>query len=145
MDVLGRIYVAHEGINAQLSVPAPKLMDFKFFLDSIDFLKGVGLNIAVEHDNESFLKLTVKVREKIVADGLHDEAFDVTQIGQHVDAENFNALMDCCSMARKVRPTQRSIANVKMESANGKMTRKRLSTRQPCPDIPANKPFLLLQ
>jgi len=94
IDVLGRIYVAHEGINAQLSVPASKLMDFKIFLDSIDFLKGVRLNIAVEHDNESFLKLKVKVRQKIVADGLHDNVFDVTQIGQHVDAENFNALMD---------------------------------------------------
>ena len=54
MDVLGRIYVAKEGINAQLSVPAPRFEEFKTFLDSISVLKGVRLNIAVEQDNESF-------------------------------------------------------------------------------------------
>ena len=93
MDVLGRIYLAHEGINAQLSVPAPRFEDFKNFLDSISFLKGVRLNIAVEQDNESFLKLTVKVRDKIVADGLDDATFDVTQKGTHLNAEDFNALL----------------------------------------------------
>jgi len=93
MDVLGRIYVAHEGINAQLSIPAPRFDDFKNFLDGIRFLEGVRLNIAVEQDNESFLKLTVKVRDKIVADGLEDSTFDVTQIGTQLNAENFNTLL----------------------------------------------------
>ena len=40
LEVLGRIYVAHEGINAQLSVPAPRFDAFKTFLDEIDFLQG---------------------------------------------------------------------------------------------------------
>ena len=80
LDVLGRIYVAKEGINAQLSVPAPRFNVFKTFLDDIDFLQGVRLNIAVEQDNESFLKLTIKVRDKIVADGLEDGSFDVTDL-----------------------------------------------------------------
>ena len=55
LDVLGRINVAHEGINAQLSVPAKKFDDFKTFLDSIDFLKDVRLNIAIEHYDKAFL------------------------------------------------------------------------------------------
>ena len=93
MNVLGRIYVAKEGINAQLSVPAPRFEDFKNFLDGISFLKGVRLNIAVEQDNESFLKLTVKVREKIVADGLKDGSFDLTQKGIHLNADDFNTLL----------------------------------------------------
>jgi UPF0176 protein len=93
MDVLGRIYVAKEGINAQLSVPAPRFEEFKTFLDSISFLKGVRLNIAVEQDNESFLKLTIKVRDKIVADGLNDASFDVTDKGTHVNAQRFNTLL----------------------------------------------------
>ena len=93
LDVLGRIYVAHEGINAQLSVPAPHFEAFKTFLDEISFLNGVRLNIAVEQDNTSFLKLTVKVRDKIVADGLDDATFDVTQKGTHVNAERFNELL----------------------------------------------------
>ena len=78
LDVLGRIYVAHEGINAQLSVPADNFNLFKNHLDSISFLENVRLNIAIEHDNFSFLKLKVKVRDKIVADGLNDDTFDVT-------------------------------------------------------------------
>lgn len=94
MDVLGRIYVAHEGINAQLSVPANRFKEFKEFLDGIYFLKDVRLNIAIEHDLKSFLKLKVKVRDKIVADGLNDDTFDVTDIGTHVDAITFNELIE---------------------------------------------------
>lgn len=94
MEVLGRIYVAHEGINAQLSVPAKRFNEFKQFLDGIYFLENVHLNIAVEHDLKSFLKLKVKVRDKIVSDGLNDETFDVTNKGIHVDAQTFNELIE---------------------------------------------------
>jgi len=92
LNVLGRIYVAKEGVNAQLSVPAPKFKAFKTHLDSIDFLNGIRLNIAIEQDNKSFLKLKVKVRNKIVADGLNDDSFDVTDKGVHLSAAEFNAL-----------------------------------------------------
>ncbi len=94
LDVLGRIYVAHEGINAQLSVPANNFDAFKAHLDGISFLSNVRLNIAREHNNKSFLKLKVKVRNKIVADGLNDRTFDVTNKGIHVDAEQFNELIE---------------------------------------------------
>ncbi|MDT0685464.1 rhodanese-related sulfurtransferase [Autumnicola psychrophila] len=94
MGVLGRIYVAHEGINAQLSVPAQKFGTFKKFLDEIYFLENVRLNIAIEHDAKAFLKLKVKVRNKIVSDGLNDASFDVTNRGIHVDAEKFNTLLE---------------------------------------------------
>ncbi|GER58701.1 UPF0176 protein [Patiriisocius marinus] len=94
LQVLGRIYVANEGINAQLSLPANQFEAFKEFLDGIYFLEDVRLNIAIEHDLKSFLKLKVKVRNKIVADGLNDETFDVRNKGIHVDAEAFNALIE---------------------------------------------------
>jgi len=94
MEVLGRIYVSYEGINAQLSVPAEKFNAFKEHLDTISFLKNVRLNVAIEQDNMSFLKLKVKVRDKIVADGLEDESFDVTQKGIHVGAKKFNKLLE---------------------------------------------------
>ncbi len=94
LDVLGRIYIAHEGINAQLSIPAKNFSTFKAFIDEIYFLKNVRLNIAIEQDNKSFLKLKIKVRPKIVADGLNDDTFDVTNKGKHVNAEEFNALIE---------------------------------------------------
>ena len=93
LEVLGRIYVAHEGINAQLSVPAKKFNAFKEFLDGVYFLKDIRLNVAIEQDLKSFLKLKVKVRSKILADGLNDATFDVTKKGEHVNAEKFNQLI----------------------------------------------------
>ncbi len=94
LDVLGRIYVAFEGINAQLSLPADNFNKFKDHLDAIAFLKDVRLNIAREQDNKSFLKLKIKVRDKIVADGLNDDSFDVTNKGVHVNAKTFNELIE---------------------------------------------------
>jgi UPF0176 protein len=93
LEVLGRIYVADEGINAQLSVPAENFNAFKSHLDSIDWLNGVRLNIAVEQYNKSFLKLKVKVRKKILADGLDDHSFDVTDKGVHLKADDFNKVI----------------------------------------------------
>jgi UPF0176 protein len=92
--VLGRIYVAKEGINAQLSLPADNFYAFKDTIEAYDFMKDIRLNIAVEHDDHSFLKLTVKVRDKIVADGLNDETFDVTNVGVHLKAKEFNEILD---------------------------------------------------
>ena len=94
LDVLGRIYVAKEGLNAQLSVPATNFEVFKTHLDSITFLENVRLNIAIEQDNMSFLKLKVKVRDKIVADGLNDDTFNVTDKGVHLRAKAFNEIIE---------------------------------------------------
>jgi UPF0176 protein len=93
LDVLGRIYVSFEGINAQLSVASENFYALKAQLDTIIFLKDIRLNVAVEHNNKSFLKLKVKVRNKIVADGLVDETFDVTNKGVHLNADEFNKML----------------------------------------------------
>jgi len=94
IHVLGRIYVAKEGINAQISVPDNQLDNFRDQLFSIDFLNGVRLNLAVDDNGKSFFKLKILVRNKIVADGLNDETFDVTNCGVHVDALHFNQLAE---------------------------------------------------
>ncbi|MFY0674454.1 MAG: rhodanese-related sulfurtransferase [Bacteroidia bacterium] len=94
LAILGRIYVAKEGINGQISVPNHKVEDFRNELYSIDFLKGIRLNFAVHHEDMSFLKLKIKVRQKIVADGLNDDSFDVTNKGVHLSAEDFNAITE---------------------------------------------------
>jgi UPF0176 protein len=94
LGVLGRVYVANEGINAQIALPEPQLDTFKNRLYEIPFLNGVRLNIAVDNNSKSFYKLTVKIRKKIVADGLNDSQFDVTRKGIHLNAEAFNELTD---------------------------------------------------
>tara|TARA_X000001036_G_C20657936_1_gene797776 strand:+ start:877 stop:1905 length:1029 start_codon:yes stop_codon:yes gene_type:complete len=94
IDVLGRIYIANEGINAQLSLPAKNIYLLKKILDEISFLKNVRLNIAIEHDNQSFLKLKIKIRDKIVADGLGNDEYDLKNNGIHVNASEFNELLN---------------------------------------------------
>ena len=94
LDVLGRIYVAEEGINAQLSVPKENYNKFKESLKSLTPLNEIRLNVAIEQYSKSFLKLTIKVREKIVADGLDDKSFDVTKIGDYLNAEQFNQMLN---------------------------------------------------
>lgn len=93
-QVYGRIYVASEGINAQISVPEDQFEAFREGLYSIPWLNGVRLNIAVAEEAPSFYKLTVKIRPKIVADGLEDQSFDVTRRGKALDARAFNALAE---------------------------------------------------
>ncbi len=94
INVLGRIYVANEGINAQLSVPEKYFQEFKDYLSTFEFLKNVRLNIALEDDGKSFWKLTIKVRKKIVADGVEDKNFNVENKGKYLSAEEFNKLTD---------------------------------------------------
>ena len=93
-QVLGRIYVANEGINAQLSVPSHHFDAFRNLIDGDPHLVNVPFKIAVEDNGKSFLKLIVRVRAKIVADGTDDNSYDVTNVGTHLNAEEFNAAME---------------------------------------------------
>ncbi|HYE53213.1 MAG TPA: rhodanese-related sulfurtransferase [Chitinophagaceae bacterium] len=94
LNVFGRIYVAAEGINAQISVPQSRFDALRDYLYSIEPLNGVRLNVAVDDDGKSFWVLKVKLREKIVADGIDDPGFDMRNKGKYVDAEEFNKLTD---------------------------------------------------
>ncbi|HEY0978446.1 MAG TPA: tRNA uridine(34) hydroxylase [Flavobacteriales bacterium] len=94
LGVLGRIYVSQEGINAQVSLPTANLEAFRANLDGREAFREVPWKIAVEDDGRSFLKLAIKAKKKIVADGLADDAFDVTNVGTHLDARTFNQKME---------------------------------------------------
>ena len=94
LKVFGRIYVANEGINAQVSVPESNFEAFRSYLYSIEPMNGIRLNIAVDDDGKSFWVLKIKVREKIVADGINDPLFDMRSKGRYVDAEQFNQLTE---------------------------------------------------
>lgn len=94
LKVFGRIYVAHEGINAQISVPESNFEAFKNYLYSIEALNGLRLNIAVDDDGKSFWVLKIKVREKVVADGITDPTFSMENKGKYVNAEQMNELLN---------------------------------------------------
>ena len=92
LGVLGRTYIATEGINAQISVPTAHFESFRENLFSITFLDGVRLNTAVEDNSKSFYKLIIKLRNKIVADGIDDPSFNPSNTGVHLSADAFNTL-----------------------------------------------------
>lgn len=90
LDVFGRTYIAREGINAQISIPEHHFEAFKDALYTHKELQDVPFKIAVDDDGKSFYKLVLKVRDKIVGDGLNDDSFDVTNVGMHLTAEEFH-------------------------------------------------------
>ena len=94
VGALGRIYISKEGINGQMSVLTENWDQMVANLDEITFLNGVRLNKAIEDDGKSFYKLKIKLRNKIVADGLDDDSFDVTDRGKHLTAKEFNQLSE---------------------------------------------------
>ncbi|MBX9448526.1 MAG: rhodanese-related sulfurtransferase [Taibaiella sp.] len=95
LSVFGRIYIAAEGINGQISVPESHFEAFKKTLYETDpALNGIRLNIAVDDDGKSFWVLRMKVRKKIVADGIDDPDFDPSRTGRYLTARDYNELSD---------------------------------------------------
>lgn len=93
LNCFGRIYIAREGINAQMSVPEENFEAFLQLLKSHPIFENIPLKYAIEDNGKSFYKLSIKVKEKLVADGLDDSAFDVTNVGRHLNAKEFHELV----------------------------------------------------
>jgi UPF0176 protein len=93
LNVLGRIYIAHEGINAQVNVPVSEFDRLKAYLHAIPEFAGLRLNVAVDERLKSFYVLDIKVRKQIVADGITDASFDMRNKGRYVNASQFNRMV----------------------------------------------------
>jgi UPF0176 protein len=57
-------------------------------------LKDVLVKYAVEDNGKSFYKLTIKVRQKIVADGLEEGSYDLSKTGTHLTPIEFHQNLD---------------------------------------------------
>ena len=91
-NCLGRIYLAKEGIHAQMSIPEA---NYKSFLENLEgHFPQMPIKVAVEENKPSFIKLNVKVKKKILADGQDDGSYDVSNVGKHLSAKEFNEAMD---------------------------------------------------
>ena len=94
LNCFGRIYVAHEGINAQMNVPKSNWDAFVKELQSDERFNNVPFKIAFDDDGKSFYKLAIKVKEKVVADGISDSSFDASNTGTYLNAEGFNKAIE---------------------------------------------------
>jgi len=93
LKVFGRVYIANEGINGQVSVPASHYEAMRQALyDAAPELNGIRMNIALDDDGKSFWVLRMKVRPKIVADGIDDPTFSMTKTGKYLKAREYNEL-----------------------------------------------------
>lgn len=103
LEVLGRIYLAHEGINAQISVPEKNWISFKAKVNSNKYFQNMSFKTAVEDKLDSFYKLMIKVRKQIVADGLEINEYDVTNVGKHLSAREWNNAIESGATVVDVR------------------------------------------
>ncbi len=103
LNAFGRVYLAHEGINAQMSVPETQWEAFVEDLNQREAFKDIPLKVAVQDDGKSFLKLTVKVRAKILADGQDDQSYDVTNVGKHLSAAEWNQAIEAGATVVDIR------------------------------------------
>ncbi len=93
LNILGRIYIAEEGINAQISLPENNINKFRKHLNNFSFFKDVPFKIALDQ-NKSFYKLIVKVKAEIVAYGISTNDYNIDKTGIHLNATKFNAMID---------------------------------------------------
>lgn len=93
-NCFGRIYIANEGINAQMSVPSERWDEFVKYVYSLAYFKDVPFKHAVDGNGKSFYKLVIKVKEKIVSDGINDPKFDAAKTGTYLNAVEFNRALE---------------------------------------------------
>ena len=93
-NCFGRIYIAHEGINAQMSVPSERWDEFVKYVYSLAYFKDVPFKHAVDGNGKSFYKLVIKVKDKIVSDGIYDPKFDPAKTGTYLNAVEFNKALE---------------------------------------------------
>jgi len=93
LKILGRIYIAYEGINAQISLPEYMIEKFKNYMNTFDNFKDIKYKIAVQ-EGLSFLKLTIKIKNEIVAYKIPEDQYDMGLVGNHLNYKEFNKAID---------------------------------------------------
>ena len=87
-DVTGRIYIAHEGINGQMSGSQDDAEAYMVWLRQT--FPSVKFKIHIQKEN-IFPRMTVKVRNQLVA---IDESVDLSKTGEHVSPEQWRQMIE---------------------------------------------------
>ena len=93
LNVLGRVYIAEEGINAQISIPEPVFDTFIGLLNKKDYLANMPLKYAVQ-EGQSFIKLAIRVKKEIVAYNILSNEYNMDQVGKHLNSSEFNMAVE---------------------------------------------------
>ena len=93
LKIFGRIYIAREGINAQISVPESNWYVFTKELGKFKELKNVTLKKALQ-EGKSFYKLVVKLKKELVSYQIPETSYNMQKTGKHLTAEQYNKALD---------------------------------------------------
>lgn len=100
-EALGRVYVAEEGVNAQMAIPSNVLSHFKECVKSEPLLSGAVVNDDRDisrkqyEDLLPFRSLHIRERKQILVDGIGSHNLQWTERnGVELDAESFHAALD---------------------------------------------------
>ena len=85
--------MATEGINAQISIPKHNIKKFKTYLESCNNFKGLEYKIAIK-EGISFLKLTIKIKDEIVAYKISGDEYNMDHVGKYLNYLEFNKAID---------------------------------------------------
>ena len=89
LNVLGRVYISEEGINAQISIPQDQYSNFTDYIHTFKEFKNIQIKMAVQ-EGSSFYKLTVKIKNEIVAYNMNKNSYDMNNVGKHLNPIEFN-------------------------------------------------------
>ena len=93
MGVFGRVYIADEGINAQVSIPEQNWEIFKDSVHSNFLFRDVKIKQAIQ-EGSSFYKLKIKVRKELVAYDVPKDSYDMKKVGKHLTASDYNLAIE---------------------------------------------------
>jgi UPF0176 protein len=89
-DVSGRIYLSEEGINAQMSGAEPDALAYIEWMKGDSRFADTFFKVQEHHEN-AFPRMTVKVREQLVA---LDRTVDSSQGGEHVSPAEWRRMLE---------------------------------------------------
>ena len=90
LNILGRVYVSSEGINAQISVPEHNNSILKKNIHEIDIFHDMKFKYALK-EGSSFIKLKILVKDEIVAYKLSKNEYDMSVVGKHLKPKDFHS------------------------------------------------------
>ncbi|HMI76849.1 MAG TPA: rhodanese-related sulfurtransferase, partial [Buchnera sp. (in: enterobacteria)] len=93
LNILGRIYIAKEGINAQISVPLKNYNLIKIVLKQfIPNCHNLKINKSLDM-KKSFWVLKIKVKKKLLCDGIENIVFNPKNVGIYIKAKEVNKML----------------------------------------------------
>ncbi|GLD91922.1 hypothetical protein PINS_up000455 [Pythium insidiosum] len=99
MGVVGRVYLAEEGINAQLTLPKHRLQAFATSFPTLFGPDDMFLGARIQSDtsnNKPFTSLSIRIKQQLVADGFERGHLDLQDSGNALPPDQWHQKLRQC-------------------------------------------------